>query len=110
MAFYERWREQHDADEWFEELGFKEKLIHGIRLYYNENTGESLELFRPKQVYLKSVQKGIFLSEGILERLVDKLKDVDLSDDQKKKLWEFIKDEKETLNQLKQNINVKGNK
>ncbi len=109
MAFYERWREQHDADKYFEELGFKERLIHGIRIYYNEDTGESLDLYRPKQIYLKTIQKSIFLSEGMLERLVEDIKGLSLDEKSKEALRKAVMREKNTLNELLQEINVKGN-
>lgn len=105
MAYYERWRSQHDADKYFEEeLGFKERLIHGQRIYFNNDTGESLELYRPKQLYEKSIQHGIHLSEGIFERMVEKLKSMDLKKEQKEELWAFIKEEKSLLNKEMKNL------
>ena len=111
MAYYERWRSQHDADKYFEEeLGFKERLIHGQRIYFNNDTGESLELYRPKQLYEKTVQHGVHLSEGILERLVEKLKELDLSKEAKETLWKYIKEEKNTLNKTMKQLDTTDNK
>jgi len=111
MSFYERWRSQNDADKYFEEeLGFKERLIHGQRIYFNNDTGESLELYRPKQLYEKTVQHGIHLSEGILERLVEKLKELDLSKEAKETLWKYIKEEKNTLNKTMKQLDTTDNK
>ncbi len=110
MAYYERWRAQHDADEYLEELGFKEKHVLGKLVYYNDESGECLELFRSKQLYEKTVQHGIHLSEGILERLVEKLKELDLTKETKEKLWKYIKEEKETLNNNMKKLDVTDNK
>ena len=111
MSFYERWRSQNDADKYFEEeLGFKERLIHGQRIYFNNDTGESLELYRPKQMYEKTVQHGIHLSEGILERLVEKLKELDLSKEAKEVLWKYIKEEKNALNKTMKQLDTTDNK
>lgn len=109
MAHFESWRTQHDADKMFEYLGFQERVIHGVRIYFNNDTGESLELHRPKYLYKKAIQKGINLSEGILERLADKIKEMDLSDEQKDKLREFYMEEQNSLNVMNQKLNLKDN-
>lgn len=109
MAYYERWRMQSDADKMFEYLGFKERLIHGVRIYYNMDTGESLDLHRPQYLYKKSIQKGINISEGILERLAETIKDLDLSDEQKEKIREFYMREKNELNKMNQGLDLKDN-
>lgn len=109
MASFEAWRMQHDADKMFEYLGFKEKLIHGIRLYYNDDTGECLDLHRPKYLYKKAIQKGCNLSEGILERMAELLKDMDLPEDKMNVLREFYRKEQENLNNLKQNLDLRDN-
>lgn len=109
MAFYEGWRSQHDADKMFEYLGFTERVIHGVRIYFNEETGESLELYRPKYFYKKSIQKGINFSEGILERLVETLKEIELPEEQKDKLRDFYMREKNELNNLSKELDLRDN-
>lgn len=109
MAYYERWRAQHDADAYLEKMGFKERLIHGVRIYYNENTGESLDLYRAKQLYEKTLQHGVHISEGMLERLVEIVKDKDFEEDPKKKLREFVLAEKNILNKMKSEMEIKEN-
>lgn len=110
MAYYERWRAQHDADEYLKELGFKEKHILGKLVYYNDESGECLQLFRSKQFYEKTVQHGIHLSEGILERLIEKLKEVELTKELKEELWKYIKEEKNTLNKAMKQLETSDNK
>lgn len=109
MAYFERWRMQSDADKMFEYLGFKERLIHGVRIYFNADTGESLDLHRPQYLYKKAIQKGANISEGILERLAETIKDLDLNDDQKKQLRQFYLDEQNKLNKMKQDLDLKDN-
>lgn len=109
MAYYERWRTQHEADEYFKFLGFEERLIHGVRIYYNEHTGESMELFRPKQLYEKTLQHGVHISEGLLERLVETIKDKNFDKDPKAKLREFVMREKNDLNNIKKEMDLKEN-
>ena len=109
MASFEAWRTQHDADKMFEYLGFKERLIHGVRIYYNMDTGESLDLHRPKYLSKKAIQKGINISEGILERLAEAIKELDLSDEQKEKLRQFYLSEKNELNKMNQGLDLKDN-
>ena len=106
----ERWRAQHDADDWMKTLGFEEKLIHGIRLYYNQQTGETLDLYRPKQFYEKTLQHGIHLTEGVLERLVEKVSAKDFDKDPKKNLREFILEEKNHLNKIMKKMEIDENK
>lgn len=111
MAYYERWRAQHDADEWMKTLGFEEKLIHGIRLYYNQQTGETLDLYRPKQFYEKTLQHGINIAEGILERLVASANDPkSYTKNPREELRTFILNEKENLNKIKSHLDSKDNR
>ena len=107
MAYYERWRTQHDADEYLKWMGFQEKLIHGIRLYYNDQTGECLDLHRSKQLYQKTLQHGVHLTEGVLERLVETVKDKKFDEDPKLALKQFILNEKNTLNNMKKEMDLK---
>lgn len=109
MAFYERWRTQHDADEYLKEMGFEERLIHGVRLYYNTNSGESLDLFRAKQFYEKTLQHGIHLSEGILERLILTIQDKKFDEDPKQNLRKFVLQEQNNLNNMKKEMDLKEN-
>lgn len=109
MAHFESWRTQHDADKMFEYLGFQERVIHGVRIYFNNDTGESLELHRPKYLYKKAIQKGCNQSEGILERLAETIKEMELSDEQKDKLREFYMHEQEQINNLKQDLDLRDN-
>lgn len=110
MASYERWRTQHDADAYLVEMGFKEKLIHGVRLYYNDESGECLDLFRAKQLYEKTLQHGIHISEGVLERLVDTIKDKSFDKDPKQTLRNFVLQEKNILNNMKKEMDLKENR
>ena len=110
MAYYERWRSRKDTDEWFAELGFTERPIHGARLYFNNETGETLELYRPKQIYEKTVQHGIHLTEGILERLVELVKGNKFSAEDQKLLRKFILEEKNALNKMQKGLEVKENR
>lgn len=100
MAYYERWRTQHDADEFLEQMGFQERLIHGVRLYYNSESGECLDLHRSKQLWLKTLQHGVHISEGLLERLVETVKEENFDDDTKKVLRKFVLEEKNKLNKI----------
>lgn len=109
MAFYERWRTQHDADEYLRTMGFEEKVIHGVRLYYNVGSGECLDLFRSKQLYEKTLQHGIHISEGVLERLVATIQDKQFEKDPKQALREFVLREKNTLNNMKKEMDLKEN-
>ena len=109
MAHFEAWRCQHDADKMFEYLGFQERLIHGVRIYYNMDTGESLDLHRPQYLYKKAIQKGINLSEGILERLAEEIKGLDLTGEQKEKLRAFYLQEQNNLNNMNQKLDLKDN-
>lgn len=109
MAYFERWRSQHDADAWLKNMGFEERLIHGIRIYFNERTGESLELDRPKYFFEKSIQHGVHISEGILERLTDCIKKLELDEKQTEALRDFYKNEKNILNNLKKDLSLRDN-
>lgn len=109
MAFYERWRTQHDADDYLKQMGFQEKLIHGVRLYYNTESGECLDLFRSKQLYEKTLQHGVNISEGILERLVATIQEKGFDKDPKGALRKFVLQEKNTLNNIKKEMDLKEN-
>lgn len=109
MAYFERWRIQQDADRMFEHLGFKERVINGVRLYYNLDTGETLNLDRPKYLYKKAIQKGCNISEGILDRLVSTIKEMDLTETQKATLREFYMQEQGKLDNTKQDLGLRDN-
>lgn len=110
MAGYEAWRTQHDADEWFKEIGFREaKNKKGVRKYYDEHNGNVVDLSFPKYVYSKTIQHGVHLTEGVLEALVQKLDSKEFSEQEKAKFIKLIKEQQNDLNNIKQDLKLRSN-
>lgn len=110
MAGYEAWRTQHDADEWFREIGFVEtKGKTGVRKYWDQHNGNVVDLSFPKYVYSKTIQHGIHLTEGVLESLVQGLDSKEFTEEERNKFLKLVKKQQNELNNIKQDLKLRSN-
>lgn len=101
------WKSQSDADAMLRHIGFEErKNDNGAWKYINEDTGEWLDLARPKYFYHKAVQQGVLMARSELSRVADVLRNNKDVNKLKAELAEVLKQEASYLDNITASIGV----